>query len=131
MTAAYHKCSNCGRDFADHNYVAGSVDKYACPHPQKEVEYGSFTGGDPRKFTPDPDCATPEEIANHKRACGLANRVGSLANLDCPSGYERLPDGGMAHVLKLPFGLGVQVYEIETHFEAADASDSDLERWSS
>ncbi len=31
--------------------------------------YGSFNGGDPRLFKPDPECSTEEERAFHKAAC--------------------------------------------------------------
>ena len=31
--------------------------------------YGLFPGGDPRRFSPDIECCTPEEIARHKEAC--------------------------------------------------------------
>jgi len=27
------KCANCGRDFADPNYLADSIDKWRCPVP--------------------------------------------------------------------------------------------------
>jgi hypothetical protein len=127
MTTAYHKCANCGRDFADHNYVAGSIDEYTCPQPQQETVYGYFTGGDPRDFHPDFEDSTPEEIANWRAACIEANKLAVSRNLPCPSGWERLPDGSVAHVLRAPFGIGVSTISIESSFEPVDASDSEME----
>jgi hypothetical protein len=34
-----------------------------------EYGYGFFCGGDPRRFRPDEDSCTPDEIASHKAAC--------------------------------------------------------------
>lgn len=31
--------------------------------------YGAFPGGDPRDFTPDPECSTEAEREAHRRAC--------------------------------------------------------------
>ncbi len=42
----------------------------AGPHPM----YGYFNGGDPRDFSPDEECCTPEELAAHKAACEAWNR---------------------------------------------------------
>lgn len=36
---------------------------------RKEYGYGFFPGGDPRRFTPDVESNTNEEIAAHKAAC--------------------------------------------------------------
>lgn len=41
--------------------------------PDYEDEYGYYMGGDPRDFTPDPDCCTAEEIKAHAVACAAAN----------------------------------------------------------
>lgn len=35
----------------------------------EEESYGLFPGGDPRLFTPDPECCTPAEIERHRLAC--------------------------------------------------------------
>jgi hypothetical protein len=40
--------------------------------------YGTFPGGDPRDFTPDPDCALPEELRNHAEACRRAKEEGGV-----------------------------------------------------
>src|SRR5690242_256695 len=39
-----------------------------------EEGYGPFPGGDPRRFTPDEEVCTPEEIAAHKEACAAWDR---------------------------------------------------------
>lgn len=39
-----------------------------------EVSYGYFLGGDPRKFSPDPECSTPEEQAAWKADCEAWDR---------------------------------------------------------
>lgn len=41
---------------------------YFCANAE-EKWYGSFQGGDPRLFCPDPECSTEEDRANHKAAC--------------------------------------------------------------
>jgi hypothetical protein len=79
--AAYHKCSNCGRDFADHNYVPDSVNKWVCPVKAHDIHYGYQCSPN---FHPD-------------------------FSEDSP--------------------IGVSVFEYETTFDPADASDSELERW--
>jgi hypothetical protein len=35
--------------------------------------YGAFPGGDPRDFTPDEECSTPEEREAHRKACDAAS----------------------------------------------------------
>jgi hypothetical protein len=110
------KCANCYRDFADHNYIADSINEWRCPVNQQESFYGYFTGGDPRQFHPDAEECSPEELANHKRACEEANALESGRNLECPSGWITWEGGGI-HVLNAPFGIGVGTIEIETSFE--------------
>jgi pentatricopeptide repeat protein len=77
--------------------------------------YGSFTGGDPRKFSPDPECSTEAERGRHRKACDLWDEMEAKGETPtpekCPSGYEQLPDGSVIHVLRAPYGLGVQEYD--------------------
>ncbi len=120
------KCNNCYRDFADHNYVAGSIDQYTCPVKQQESVYGYFCGGDPRSFYPDYESCTPEEIANHKAACETAEQLATARDLPCPSGWERLADGTAIHVTRSPFGIGVSTFEEEAFFEPLETSDVDI-----
>lgn len=43
---------------------------YATAQSFAHVEgYGVYCGPDPRTFTPDPDCSTPEERSRHAAAC--------------------------------------------------------------
>ena len=50
--SADQRCCNCGREFADHNYVANSINKYVCPIPGQDVHYGYRASDD---FMPDPE----------------------------------------------------------------------------
>ena len=111
-------CINCYREFADHNYVPDSIDQYKCPVPVQESYYGYFSGGDPRKFHPDYEDCTPEEIANHKRACEEADAAEAGRSLPNPSGFY-----GAVHILKAPFGIGVQTVEYESFFEEMEERD--------
>jgi len=36
--------------------------------------YGPFMGGDPRNFSPDPECSTEEERQRHREACASWER---------------------------------------------------------
>lgn len=44
------------------------------PTDDEQIGYGAFHGGDPRQFTPDPECSTEEERAAHKAACDAWDR---------------------------------------------------------
>lgn len=44
------------------------------PTDDEQIGYGAFHGGDPRDFTPDPECSTDEERAAHKAACDAWER---------------------------------------------------------
>jgi hypothetical protein len=116
---ATDRCSNCGREFADHNYVKDSIGDYECPEPHVEYGYGFFCGGDPRDFHPDHECSSPEEIENHRKACVEAEKLEAGRNLPCPSGWVRT-ETGSHHVTRAPFGLGGYTYTIPQLFEAAD-----------
>jgi hypothetical protein len=56
------------------------VAKRILPHLREAAEpyvgYGFFPGGDPRNFSPDPDCSEPEERANWERDCKLFEENG-------------------------------------------------------
>lgn len=114
-------CINCGEDFADHNYVKDSIDKYECPHPHTEAVYGGFHGGDPRQFHPDAEECTDSEIESHRAACelwDLAEARGETPTPEaCASGWRKLQDGTLIHVLKRPYGIGIMTHESVQHFE--------------
>jgi sarcosine oxidase delta subunit len=127
MSNADTPCSNCGCDFADHEYIKDSIDQYECPYPEQDSSYGFFNGGDPRDFCPDHECCTAEEIASHKEACEAflnADRHGLAIELvDCPSGFEDV-EGGRIHVLRAPYGIGTQTYSTVTYFEPVEYSET-------
>lgn len=71
--------------------------------------YGSFSGGDPRDFSPDLDCCTQRELENHEIACKIADQLekkGKNPNLPCPHEYV-----GFMHISITPFGIGSQKYK--------------------
>jgi hypothetical protein len=82
----------------------------------KESVYGYFPGGDPRKFEPDAEVCTPEELAAHREACAAADAAGDV---DCPPGHGALVRDG--EVIGIwhggPFGVGS--YEIEVDHDDA------------
>lgn len=68
--------------------------------------YGHFYGGDPRDFTPDEECSTPEERAAHKRDCE-AMEAGGQALMPPTAVWAKLPNGGAVHFHREAYGLGV------------------------
>lgn len=92
------------RDFAEHE------------------SYGQFLGGDPRTFTPDPECSTPEERAAHKAACDAYDRSERE-----PTEVVSVAAAGKATVLThyRNFGLGTNVLReprYKAFCEAVDAA---------
>jgi hypothetical protein len=94
----------------------------------RDFGYGYYPGGDPRKFSPDPECSTDEERARWKAACEAWNRgetpdpggphipIGS----PLPAGAEPvLANLSMGHVTVAHYGLGS--YEME--YECGDDPD--------
>lgn len=122
---ATDRCSWCHREFADHNYVKDSIDQYECPQPHIESVYGYFSGGDPRDFFPDAGDCTPEELENHRMACIEATKYEAKRRLECPSYFLVDDEGWRAHVLKAPFGIGVQNIKMQTFFEAEERDYED------
>jgi hypothetical protein len=72
----------------------------------EDQSYGGFLGGDPRDFDPDPECSTEEERATHKRDCE-AMAAGGQALMPSSYSWEELPSGGIAHVARAGYGLGI------------------------
>lgn len=84
----------------------------------EQVTYGFFCGGDPRTFSPDPECSTDEERANHKRLCA-----------DWESGKNTAaPMPQCARGTELGFGLGTQVFGDPVYSDAADRLARILDR---
>jgi hypothetical protein len=91
--------------------------------------YGFFPGGDPRDFTPDPECSTDTERAQHKRDCEAWDRG------ECPNVNAKAPhfkDDTLCHVTPAGYGLGV--YEYDEDYDLPDELrphdfDSTCECW--
>ncbi len=118
------RCCNCGRDYADHNYVENTLDQYRCPVQQYHSGYGGFYGGDPRLFSPGWEDATDEERENHRLACAAwddAEAQGVTPKPEpCESGWQVIA-GTNVHIFASQFGLGCYQIPIETFFEPLDA----------
>lgn len=72
----------------------------------EEGGYGFYHGGDPRKFFPDAEACTPEELAAHKAACDRWNEAEAKGEKMEP---ERCGSGWISpdvHVTKSSYGLG-------------------------
>lgn len=90
---------------SDHReLLAAAVERIEEDRAAYGESYGSWHGGDPRHFQPDPECSTVEERADHALACAAAARG--------DPGADDLP------VLVIPgafaqdqrFGLGTTVF---------------------
>jgi len=89
------------------------------------VSYGGYPGGDPRDFTPDGECCTPEEIAAHKAACEAWERGDFTEPRHGRHAVEiALKDGTKAvgHGCINPYGIGVYTYHNEESARARDAA---------
>jgi hypothetical protein len=74
-----------------------------------ERRYGFLPGGDPRKFEPDEEVNTPEELAAWRTACEAWNR-GEQAEPAFSSHVARLGDG-VAFLDGSSYGMGIYVME--------------------
>lgn len=98
--------------------IAAAPDLYAAlervlPTLEAEAEetsqYGHFPGGDPRKFSPDEESNTPEEIAAWKAACEKWN-AGEQVD-DGSHGCKPIGIGGaVGFACGSSFGVGVYQY---------------------
>lgn len=96
-------------------YAAARLDPPAPASPgttpgEPEQAYGAFPGGDPRNFTPDPECSTEVEREAHRRACALWDAGANAFSADSPAHQwvvTDTPDGQLVmHVARGKFGLG-------------------------
>jgi hypothetical protein len=78
-----------------------------------DTVYGFFPGGDPRDFSPDPECSTDAERALHAEHCAAWDR-GERPDVKV-SGWE-----GNIHVCRSAYGLGT--YEV--NFDDRDEDDA-------
>jgi hypothetical protein len=68
------------------------------------IAYGGFPGGDPRRFSPDPECSTEAQRQAHRIAC----QRWDAGYRDKYPGHAFVQRGdSFAHVARNPFGLGV------------------------
>lgn len=89
--------------------------------PESEDEmYGAFHGGDPRDFTPDPECSTEAERSAHAVACKKAEESGAARLLPDTHSFERLGEDAAVHIARAGFGLGTTVFRNEALCEAMD-----------
>lgn len=83
--------------------------KFALPYAEKESVingYGFYRPANPHNFSPDYECCSPEEIANHKAACDAYDKGTYVPDHS---------DGWVApnlHITKAPWGLGTYTDEI-------------------
>lgn len=76
------------------------------PYLDPTPTYGCFHGGDPREFTPDEECSTEQERANHKADCAKWD-AGEVTDVPV-SGWN---EDGSVHVTRSAYGLGVYYYD--------------------
>jgi hypothetical protein len=124
------RCCNCHREFADHDYVKDSIDQYKCPILCQETGYGGFNGGDPRNFHPDAEECRPTELEAHRKACEIWNESEAKGETPepekCPSGWIYNDEGEViAHVLRMPYGIGVYTISHETLFEPIEYDEEE------
>lgn len=90
--------------------------------------YGGYYGGDPRKFHPDEECCTPEELKAHKEHCAAWDRGLRPEPGGHISEYDK--DGRLVlHIARNPFGLGITIFddEEETGEEEEDKELDEME----
>lgn len=94
---------------------------YLVDQQRAGVSYGSFYGGDPRDFHPDPECSTDEERAAHEKDCAAwvawdaAGSIGDPPAASVRYGHGPLPEGmkGEGHVTYAGYGLGTTTWHDE------------------
>jgi hypothetical protein len=87
--------------------------------------YGHYLGGDPRHFTPDPECSTDQERAAHKAACELWDR-GERVEFEAHRHEVNPIDGGGIALVSHDgaFGLGTLREPVEDMAEALRVFDA-------
>lgn len=89
----------------------------------QHTSYGNFLGGDPREFSPDPECSTEAERAAHAEACRRWDEAGGALPPE-PNYHRPVEDSeGAAVTVLLPggggwtthqrYGLGTQTWDCE------------------
>jgi hypothetical protein len=91
------------------------------------VGYGYFPGGDPRDFTPDPECCTGEELARHEHVCQLIEE-GKVAAVDGRHHFPIELNGKVVgHVTHAAFGMGTYTLKDQAVDELANRLDEWLD----
>lgn len=117
----YSKCEQCGNlKVEDYigvcNECTAREHRLNCPQCCYGI-YGGFHGGDPRLFSPDPECSTGLERAAHREDCKAWDE-GHRPTV-AVSGYVADAKGKIvAHVFRTAYGLGTYDYICEIHREA-------------
>ena len=85
---------------------------------REECGYGAFPGGDPRAFTPDPECSTEAEREAHRRACAVWDVGAQRWPIPPDHEFVSSADGTVImHIARSRFGLGIYTYEVEDDCE--------------
>jgi len=93
-----------------------------------DVSYGYFHGGDPRNFSPDPECSTEAEREAHRVACDEWEK-GNRKPLPDPHESFTSEDGKVVgYVTRSGFGPGTNAYEDGELLDWADRIDGAIER---
>lgn len=97
---------------------------------REETVYGFFPGGDPRDFTPDPDCCTKEEIERWREACAAWNR-GERPEILAGCSEEHDAEGRVVkRTLRAPFGVGVYTVQFDDDdYDAPEIDATDMIAW--
>jgi hypothetical protein len=104
----------------------------------EQPQYGGFPGGDPRDFSPDPECCTADELERHRIACheweeGRGVDIGGPhialdAHPDIePDCIVRYADGS-GHMTVNAYGLGVYTYRDDELVRLAQDLDDLVDR---
>jgi len=92
--------------------------------------YGAFPGGDPRNFTPDPECSTDEEREAHRRACIIWAAHGALPPMDPDHLLLTDPEGRLLiHIARCRFGLGTYQFDDGEPDDQGDNEPAPIPAW--
>ena len=119
---------NCNDDFR-------TVEGFLRSCAEEQTVYGGFHSDDPRDFSPDPECSSPEERETHRLACERAERgeeSGVLPQFvigeDAVAVFEAgeavsatMVGGAVVTAHRQSFGLGTTTYRDEEAVEALAA----------
>lgn len=102
--------------------IADRVRAYA-----EQSYYGFFHGGDPRNFSPDPECSTAEELEQHKADCA-AWEAGNNVERHVHAPLLAADGKCIGHTTTAHYGLGVNVFEDPELMKLAQDLDDVIDR---